>query len=114
MPNVLHVAAEQHVPKFCKRYADVGERIRVGLEEYRDDVESRNFPNEDFSPYKVRTSALHVGAISHRRRTDPPAPYQMSADETEKLRELVKTEYKDVSPNTVKSTDTPSEVTKVY
>lgn len=49
-----HPHHAQFVPKFCKRYADVGERIRVGLEEYREDVENRRFPNEDFAPYKVR------------------------------------------------------------
>ena len=41
------------MPKFCKKYADVGERIRVGLEHYREDVENKKFPSEEYAPYKV-------------------------------------------------------------
>jgi 3-methyl-2-oxobutanoate hydroxymethyltransferase len=84
-----HPHHAQHVPKFCKRYADVGERIRVGLEEYRDDVENRRFPTNDFAPYK------------------------MSQEEVEKLEELVAAKYRDGVNQTV-SQDAPSEVTKVY
>ncbi|TMW67741.1 hypothetical protein Poli38472_007413 [Pythium oligandrum] len=83
-----HPHHAQHVPKFCRRYADVGERIRVGLEEYRDDVEARRFPNEEFAPYK------------------------MSKEETEKLEMLVATKYKQEVTDEVD--DAPSEVTKVY
>ncbi|RQM19676.1 hypothetical protein B5M09_002707 [Aphanomyces astaci] len=45
--------AVQHVPKFCKKYADVGERIRQGLEDFREDVENQRFPSEEYAPYKV-------------------------------------------------------------
>lgn len=55
-----HPHHAQFVPKFCKRYADVGERIRIGLEEYREDVENRRFPNEDYAPYKVRCAIASV------------------------------------------------------
>lgn len=48
-----HPHHEQFVPKFCKKYANVSDSIRLGLENYRDDVENRRFPNEDFNPYKV-------------------------------------------------------------
>ncbi|GMF55887.1 unnamed protein product [Phytophthora fragariaefolia] len=48
-----HPHHAQFVPKFCKRYADVGEQIRIGLENYRDDVESGRFSSEAYSPYKV-------------------------------------------------------------
>lgn len=54
MGMLQHPHHAQHVPKFCKRYASVGEEIRIGLEEYREDVENRRFPNESYSPYKVR------------------------------------------------------------
>jgi 3-methyl-2-oxobutanoate hydroxymethyltransferase len=53
MGMLQHPHHAQHVPKFCKRYASVGEQIRLGLEDYREDVENRRFPNEDFAPYKV-------------------------------------------------------------
>lgn len=54
-----HPHHAQHVPKFCKRYADVGERIRLGLEEFREDVENRRFPSEEYAPYKVRLVFNH-------------------------------------------------------
>ncbi|RLO13131.1 hypothetical protein DYB28_009933, partial [Aphanomyces astaci] len=41
--------AVQHVPKFCKKYADVGERIRQGLEDFREDVENQRFPSEEYA-----------------------------------------------------------------
>ncbi|GLD98078.1 hypothetical protein PINS_up006775 [Pythium insidiosum] len=84
-----HPHHAQHVPKFCRRYADVGERIRVGLEAYRDDVENRNFPTENFAPYK------------------------MSQEECEKLERLVEEKYKRTKDSAAPE-DTPSEVTKVY
>ncbi|TYZ69439.1 hypothetical protein PybrP1_012648 [[Pythium] brassicae (nom. inval.)] len=84
-----HPHHAQFVPKFCKRYADVGERIRIGLEEYREDVENRRFPNEDYAPYK------------------------MSKEESEKLAELVEKKYKRAA-GSGQSSEEPSEVTKVY
>ncbi|GMF45037.1 unnamed protein product [Phytophthora lilii] len=53
-----HPHHAQFVPKFCKRYADVGEQIRIGLENYRDDVESGRFSSEAYSPYKVSFLSL--------------------------------------------------------
>ncbi|KAL3665934.1 hypothetical protein V7S43_009354 [Phytophthora oleae] len=83
-----HPHHAQFVPKFCKRYADVGEQIRIGLENYRDDVESGRFSSEAYSPYK------------------------MSKEETQKLHEMMNDEYseKDNEEEEV----THSEVTKVY
>nr|CCA21559.1 3methyl2oxobutanoate hydroxymethyltransferase putat [Albugo laibachii Nc14] len=48
-----HPHHAQFVPKFCKRYADVGQAIRIGLENYRDDVENQRFPSEEYAPYKM-------------------------------------------------------------
>lgn len=83
-----HPHHAQFVPKFCKRYADVGEQIRIGLENYRDDVENGRFSSEAYSPYK------------------------MSKEETQKLHDIVAKEYseKDVYGNDM----VDSEVTKVY
>ncbi|KAF1315278.1 3-methyl-2-oxobutanoate hydroxymethyltransferase, partial [Globisporangium splendens] len=85
-----HPHHAQHVPKFCKRYADVGERIRIGLEEYREDVENRRFPSEEYAPYK------------------------MSAEETEKLQELVERKYKNAGAAKESDHVEVSDVTKVY
>ncbi|RHY15934.1 hypothetical protein DYB25_000956 [Aphanomyces astaci] len=63
----------KHVPKFCKKYADVGERIRQGLEDFREDVENQRFPSEEYAPYKVIMN--------------------MSQDEQRKLQGLVATKY---------------------
>ncbi|KAF4321512.1 hypothetical protein BBO99_00001027 [Phytophthora kernoviae] len=84
-----HPHHAQFVPKFCKRYADVGEQIRIGLENYRDDVESGRFSSEAYSPYKI------------------------SKEETQKLQDLVATEYSQKDEDK-KEDDAPSEVTKVY
>ncbi|RLN93285.1 hypothetical protein BBJ28_00007908 [Nothophytophthora sp. Chile5] len=84
-----HPHHAQFVPKFCKRYADVGEQIRIGLENYRDDVENGRFSSDAYSPYK------------------------MSKEETQKLHDIVAAEYSD-EQSAEKEDATPSEVTKVY
>jgi 3-methyl-2-oxobutanoate hydroxymethyltransferase len=63
-----HPHHAQFVPKFCKRYASVGDAIREGLEAFRSEVESGTFPDTAFSPY------------------------HMSADEEGRFRELLGTD----------------------
>jgi 3-methyl-2-oxobutanoate hydroxymethyltransferase len=41
------------VPRFCKKYAQVGEAIRIGLEAFKEEVQQGQFPSEAFCPYKV-------------------------------------------------------------
>ena len=38
-------------PKFCKRYAELGEEITKALDAFKYDVENKNFPTQQFSPY---------------------------------------------------------------
>ncbi|OQR93798.1 3-methyl-2-oxobutanoate hydroxymethyltransferase [Thraustotheca clavata] len=85
---LTHPHHAQFVPKFCKKYADVGESIRVGLENYREDVENNRFPNEEYAPYK------------------------MSSDEQVKLKALVETKYSNNNKNDEE--EFISEVSKVY
>ncbi|KAG3041927.1 hypothetical protein PC121_g23235 [Phytophthora cactorum] len=85
-----HPHHAQFVPKFCKRYAGVGEQIRVGLEAYRDDVESGRFSSEAYSPYK------------------------MSKEEAQKLRAMVAEEYSANYEEEDEDGAALSEVTKVY
>lgn len=40
---------DRFVPKFCKQYLDAGSLIREALEQYRDEVTSREFPTEEHS-----------------------------------------------------------------
>uniref|UniRef100_A0A7S2UK27 3-methyl-2-oxobutanoate hydroxymethyltransferase n=1 Tax=Attheya septentrionalis TaxID=420275 RepID=A0A7S2UK27_9STRA len=51
-----HPHHEQFMPKFCKRYAQVGHAIKDGLEEFKADVESGEFPGNEYSPYKMNES----------------------------------------------------------
>ena len=49
-----HPHHEQFVPKFCKRYAQLGHIIQEGLKEYKEDVESGVFPGAAYSPYVMK------------------------------------------------------------
>ncbi|KAI5057627.1 hypothetical protein GOP47_0027642 [Adiantum capillus-veneris] len=40
-------------PKFCKRYAHIGNAINEALVSYRDDVTSGSFPSPAYSPYRI-------------------------------------------------------------
>mmetsp|Transcript_4136 Transcript_4136/g.6397 ORF Transcript_4136/g.6397 Transcript_4136/m.6397 type:complete len:348 (+) Transcript_4136:117-1160(+) len=48
-----HPHHEQWVPNFCKRYSNVGHVMQEGLLEFKKDVESGEFPGEQYSPYKM-------------------------------------------------------------
>lgn len=43
-------------PSFSKTYVQVGHLIQEGLNSYKEEVEQGQFPNQDFSPYKVLKS----------------------------------------------------------
>jgi 3-methyl-2-oxobutanoate hydroxymethyltransferase len=51
-----HPHHEQFVPKFCKRYAQIGHWIQQGLYEFKQDVESGAFPSQEYSPYVMKDS----------------------------------------------------------
>jgi len=44
---------EKHVPKFCKRYGNIGSHINQSLVEYCQEVKDGVFPDEQYSPYKM-------------------------------------------------------------
>ena len=46
-----HPHHEEFMPKFCKSYAQVGHAITEGLDAFKKDVESGEFPSEEYSPY---------------------------------------------------------------
>ena len=54
-----HPHHEQFVPKFCKRYAQIGHIIQEGLQEFKQDVESGVFPSKEYSPYVMKESERH-------------------------------------------------------
>jgi len=52
-----HPHYKAFTPKFCKKFADLGESIREGLESFKHEVESGGFPSlEQHSPYKMTKS----------------------------------------------------------
>jgi len=46
-----HPHHEEFMPKFCKRYAQVGHAITEGLEEFKKEVSDGTFPGVEYSPY---------------------------------------------------------------
>jgi 3-methyl-2-oxobutanoate hydroxymethyltransferase len=53
-----HPHHEQFVPKFCKKYAQVGHMIQDGLREFKQDVESGEFPNVSYTPFAMAAEEL--------------------------------------------------------
>lgn len=51
-----HPHHEEFMPKFCKRYANVGHAITKGLEDFKKDVEGGTFPSDEYSPYLMNDS----------------------------------------------------------
>lgn len=88
-----HPHHEQFVPKFCKRYAQVGHSIQEGLQDFKREVESEVFPGEDYSPYvmsdgeKEAFDALLANDAEERQRKHEMAAAKLSqADEYEALK----------------------------
>eukprot|EP00468_Gymnochlora_sp_CCMP2014_P007280 CAMPEP_0167754420 /NCGR_PEP_ID=MMETSP0110_2-20121227/8257_1 /TAXON_ID=629695 /ORGANISM="Gymnochlora sp., Strain CCMP2014" /LENGTH=310 /DNA_ID=CAMNT_0007640291 /DNA_START=165 /DNA_END=1097 /DNA_ORIENTATION=+ len=56
--DMLGMTAHPHykafMPKFCKKFADLGDEIKMGLESFKQEVEEGVFPSlETHSPYKM-------------------------------------------------------------
>jgi len=87
-----HPHHEQFVPKFCKRYAQVGHTIQQGLLEFKADVESGEFPGESFSPYVMSPSEklafdelLRKDETERKQLHEKAAKKLSQADEYEQL-----------------------------
>ncbi|GKZ00016.1 hypothetical protein MPSEU_000955000 [Mayamaea pseudoterrestris] len=87
-----HPHHEQFVPKFCKRYAQVGHIIQEGLLAYKKDVESGVFPGDEFAPYIMKDDERNVfdellaqDAHERKRQHDEAAERYTATDEYEKL-----------------------------
>ena len=87
-----HPHHEQFVPKFCRKYAQVGHIIQEGLQEFRRDVRSGNFPGQEFSPYTMNQEekqafddmVLKDREEIERKHQEAAAKYDQT-DEYEKL-----------------------------
>lgn len=87
-----HQHHEQFVPKFCKRYAQIGHAIMKGLEDFKTDVENGTFPDDQYSPYVMAPherdafDALVAKDSAERRlHLDQVKARMIAADEYEKL-----------------------------
>lgn len=87
-----HPHHEEFMPRFCKSYAQVGHAITEGLDLFKKDVESGNFPSEEYSPYvmndeeKKMFEALLENDAAERERKRLEAERKLKqADEYESL-----------------------------
>jgi 3-methyl-2-oxobutanoate hydroxymethyltransferase len=87
-----HPHHDQFVPKFCKKYAQVGLAIQEGLHEFKKDVESGVFPGEDYSPYVMSEgeketfdALLQKDAEERQRKHEIAAAKLSEADEYQTL-----------------------------
>ena len=87
-----HPHHDEFMPKFCKRYAQVGHAITEGLEQFRKEVEDGTFPGEEYSPYKMNEveaklfdDLLAKDAEERRSKHEQTAEKLKQADEYEQL-----------------------------
>jgi len=87
-----HPHHEQFVPKFCKRYAQIGHTIQEGLRDFKNDVESGSFPGSEYSPYimvddekEAFDALLAKDAEERERKHHEAAEKYTQTDEYEKL-----------------------------
>lgn len=87
-----HPHHEQFMPKFCKQYAQVGHAIQSGLQEFKADVESGEFPSEKYSPYVMTEKErlafddlLKKDEEERKRKHDEATVKMVAADEYEQL-----------------------------
>jgi 3-methyl-2-oxobutanoate hydroxymethyltransferase len=87
-----HRHHEQFVPKFCKRYAQLGHIIQQSLQEYKEDVESGSFPGAEYSPYVMKDDEkatfeklLANDAAERKLQNEKVAEEYILHDEYEKL-----------------------------
>lgn len=85
-----HPQHQQFVPRFCKQYGRLGDRINAALEEYCSDVRQGMFPSDAYSPYTMSDTELalfeelmqqDIGAI--QREKEMEAQKQLRVDEYE-------------------------------
>ena len=88
-----HPHHQQFVPKFCKKYAEVGHSIQEGLNQFKSEVESGVFPGDAYSPYVMSEgeketfdALLESDAEDRRMKHDAAATKLSQADEYETLK----------------------------
>lgn len=81
------------MPRFCKRYAQLGDQIRKGLEDFKRDVEGGTFPSVAYSPYKMPAeeeaafdALMAKGSAARDARRKEAAERIQNADEYERIK----------------------------
>jgi 3-methyl-2-oxobutanoate hydroxymethyltransferase len=87
-----HPHHDEFVPKFCKKYGQVGHMIQEGLQQYKEDVESGVFPGKAYSPYVMKAeerqqfeAPLSQDAEEREQKHQAAAENYVQTDEYEKL-----------------------------
>ena len=75
----------QFVPKFCKRYCDLGTTIHNALLQYKEDVVNGQFPAAEHTPYKMPAEEEQM--FLDLLKTDEEQRVQESKAIGQKLRE---------------------------
>lgn len=75
-------ASPQHVPSFCKKYAEIGSTIHHAISQYRDEVREGTFPSSEYSPYKMSEKETELFQD------------MLQSDETERMNESTNVEKK--------------------
>lgn len=60
--------AFQVTPRFCKTFGRVGEAISSALTAYKEEVESKEFPCKQYSPYLIKEDQLNKFLEELQRR----------------------------------------------
>lgn len=88
-----HPHHQQFVPKFCKKYAQVGHAIQEGLSQFKEEVENGVFPGEEYAPYLMSDgekeafdALLESDAEERRLKHDIVAKKKVDDDEFEALK----------------------------
>ena len=99
-----HPHHAQFVPKFCKRYAQLGHIIQESLQSYKSDVENGVFPGTEYAPYIMKDDEkaifqelLAKDAVERKLQHEKVAEEYTLHDEYEKLH-LYGTVTNDSSP----------------
>lgn len=87
-----HPHHEEFMPKFCKSYAQVGHAITEGLDAFKRDVDSGDFPSKEYSPYvmndeekEIFDKLLERDAVERVRKHKDAERKSKQADEYEQL-----------------------------
>mmetsp|Transcript_10771 Transcript_10771/g.35691 ORF Transcript_10771/g.35691 Transcript_10771/m.35691 type:complete len:339 (-) Transcript_10771:282-1298(-) len=91
--SIDHPHHKRFVPKFCKVFADVGDKSTQGLLTFKDEVKANAFPDDTFSPYHMPDhetakflAMLDVDRDVREQRRQEAKKHILDSDEYENLK----------------------------